>query len=299
MTATPAVQLLRPEDPAFPSELGDAQPPVRELSLRGVLPSLEHAVAIVGTRTPDPHALRFAHRLAAELAEAGCTIVSGGALGIDSAAHRGALEARGKTIAVLPTGVERPYPRGNHALFRTIVEHGALVSEGQGSRPGYDSAFLERNRIIAALARCVVIVQAPQKSGALSTAAHAKRIGRPLWVVPQAPWEPRGAGCLTLLSQGALVCRDSRDVLSLAAPGGGNSPGQQPWTPKKLARFRDLEDDELRVVEALSEGTLQVDELCERAELPAARVQRALLMLLLSKVIQEVGCGRYARTDCL
>lgn len=283
----------------WPRGLNDLARPPRALALAGTLPELSHAVAIVGTRRPDAQAAAFTRALARELARAGCPVISGGALGIDTEAHRGALEAGGRTLSVLATGLEPPYPAQNRELFSAICEHGALVSEALAPVPGHPSTFLARNRLIAALAAVVIVVQAPLRSGALSTAAHARKLGRRLLAVPHAPWDVRGAGCLTLLAGGAGVCRSSADVLSLAAPEGGKPPPKHPGRPEKAELCRELDGDERTVVEALNEGASTADGLCEATGLSAPRVQRAILMLLLSKVIQEVSCGRYVRTDCL
>ena len=291
----PAIRHLVPSDDQWPSLLSELRDPPVRLSIQGELPKLGLAIAIVGTRVPDARASDFAHSLAAELAGAGCAIISGGALGIDSAAHSGALAAGGTTVAVLATGLEKPYPAENVGLFAQIAERGALLSEHTEGLPGYASVFLARNRVIAALASVVIVVQAPQKSGALSTAAHAIKLGRGLMAVPYAPWEPRGAGCLTLLADGARVCRTSADVLSLAAPTGQKPSRPQPRRLKKAQSYPDLDEDERGVITALGAATLSADELCESTGLSAPRVQRAVLMLLLSRVIREVGCGRYAR----
>ena len=293
----PAIRQLVPSHPAWPGQLAELDTPPVRLALRGELPGLSRAVAIVGTRNSDARADEFTRALAAELAQAGCAIVSGGARGIDTAAHRGALDVGGRTVAVLATGLEAPYPRHNRILFSEIAERGALLSETEEQVPGFASAFLARNRLIAALASVVIVVQAPNKSGALSTAAHASKLGRPLMAVPHAPWERRGEGCLALLANGARVCRSSADVLSLAAPTGVKPPRPPPRRPKKAASYPDLDEDERGVIEALGTATLSADELCESTGLSAPRVQRAVLMLLLSRVIQEVGCGRYARID--
>jgi DNA processing protein len=267
--------------------------------VRGALPSLARAVAIVGTRRPDAAGARFAHRLGAELAEAGWVIVSGGALGIDTEAHLGALEVGGPTVAVLATGLSRLYPAANRPLFARIAASGALLSEHDDLGTVHKGDFLARNRLVAAIARVVIVVQAPIRSGALSTAAHARRLGRTLFAVPHSPWDPRGEGCLTLLAAGARVCNGSSDVLSLSAPEGEQLPRPNPRRPAKAPNYQELDEDERSVVEALLGGALTADEVCECTQLSAPRAQRAILMLTLSKVIQEVGCGRYARTDCL
>lgn len=296
--------VLTPDAPGWPGQLEALTRPPSALHLLGALPPLARAVAIVGTRRPDAAAERFTRTLAGDLARAGCPIVSGGAFGIDAAAHLGALEAGGLTIAVLASGLGRPYPAGNRALFARIVTQGALLSEAGEAGTLHRGAFLERNRIVAALGQVIIVVQAPHKSGALSTAAHARKLGRPVLAVPHAPWQPQGAGCLTLLRGGAGVCNGVADVLSLSALEGGERllptpPRTSPGRPVKASKYHDLDEDERRVVEALGEGPATADGVCDRSALPAPRVQRAILMLLLSKVIQEVSCGRYARTDCL
>ncbi len=256
---------------------------------------------MVGTRKPDRRGAEFARRLGRELGEAGWVVVSGGAFGIDSEAHRGALEAGAPTVAVLATPLDEPYPSANTELFRQIASAGCVLSELLSGTPVYRSRFLARNRLIAALAQVVVVVQAPFRSGALSTAAAARRLGRPVLGVPHAPGDVRGEGCLALLAQGAGICRDSGDVLSLAAAGSAQSRRNKRPTklrrPGKVKEFQGLDDDELAVVGVLEQGVLTVDALCEASGLSAARVQRALLMLLLSKVIHEVGSGRYALAD--
>ena len=165
----------------------------------------------------------------------------------------------------------------------------------------YPARFLERNRLIAALARLVVVVEAPARSGALSTAREARKLGRPLFAVPSAPWHVRGEGTLGLLAAGALVCRSSGDVLSLAAASPERTLAKRhrkkARRPDKAKESHRLDEDEQAVVAVLAKGFCCADELCEATGLTAPRVQRAILMLLLSKVICEVGSGRYGRRD--
>ncbi|MFW6023278.1 MAG: DNA-processing protein DprA, partial [Myxococcota bacterium] len=220
---------IGPAEPRWPRELGDLRDPPPVLHVAGDPPPWPRAVAIVGTRRADDDALEFTHRLAGELARAGCTVLSGGARGIDAAAHEGALEQGGCTVAVLATGLQRAYPPQNAGLLAEVARRGALVSETADCEP-HRGRFLGRNRLIAALARVVVVVQAPYKSGALSTAAHARRLGRPLLAVPASPWDIRGEGSLALLAQGAGICTRAPDVLSVAAFGTGARPGGEPGT---------------------------------------------------------------------
>jgi DNA processing protein len=294
-------QALSPQCSAWPAPFCDLADPPPGIEFCGALPAWSQTVAIVGTRRPSPEAAHFARELAHTLAREGRVIVSGGAQGIDAEAHRGALEAGGVTIAVLGVPLDRPYPMANLPLFRAITERGAVLSEYPAEALVYPARFLERNRLIAALARAVVVVEAPARSGALSTAREARKLERPLFAVPSAPWHIRGEGTLALLAAGALVCRSSRDVLSLAAASPertlAKTHRKKPRRPDKAKESHRLDEDEQAVVAALREGFRSADELCEATELTAPRVQRAILMLLLSKVICEVGSGRYGRHD--
>lgn len=299
-TTTQPQHLLAPSDAAWPTRLSDLEKPPGRIAFLGSLPRFtEPVVAIVGTRRVDAFGRAFTFELARDLAREGWVVVSGGALGVDTEAHLGALEARGVTVAVLPTAVTRPYPPRNASLFNKILAMGALVSEVAEPTHAYPSTFLERNRLIAALADVVVVTQAPMVSGAMSTAAHARRLGRRLLAVPYTPGIIRGEGCLALLADGAGICRTARDVLSVAAPRPAQARPQQspnrPRRPKKVEELRWLDEDESALVRALTEAPLDADTLCEATGLPAPRVQRAIFMLLLSKVIHEVGGGRYSR----
>jgi DNA processing protein len=220
LSLTSAPRVLEPGSTEWPRQLDALSPPLASLRVAGRLPP-GPTVAIVGTRSADPEAEDFARAMAAFLAERGCVVVSGGARGIDAAAHRGALEAGGSTVAVLGTGLRYAYPREHGPLLSEIARCGALVTEASDEVSPRPGLFLRRNRIVAALARTVVVVQAPLRSGALSTAAHAAALERPVWAVPAAPWDARGLGGLTLLAQGkALLCTDGDAVLAatLAAP---------------------------------------------------------------------------------
>jgi DNA processing protein len=276
-------------DADYPGGLRELEHPPQGLYVEGELPPLEHAVAIVGTRRVDAGGMRFARELASELARAGCTIVSGGAHGIDTAAHEGTLDVGGATVAVLPSRVDVPYPPRNRDMFASIASTGALVSEHALDPVRFKSEFLARNRLIAALARVTVVVQAPVPSGALSTAVHARKLGRVVMAVPFSPWEVRGAGCLALLASGALMLRSSDDVLAQIAP--DRLPVTEPRRAASRARFAD--EDQQAVHEALVLGPRASDALCDATRLPSPRVQRALLLLLLAGDIEDLGAGRY------
>ncbi len=281
------------DDPRYPRELG-VLGPTKPLRVAGALPDLSRAVAIVGTRKADAEALELARRLGDDLARSGCVVVSGGARGVDAAAHLGALAAGGTTIAVLGTGLDRAYPPGHEALFGRIATTGALLTESEDGTPPHKGRFLRRNALIAALAKIVVVVQAPRRSGALSTAAHARRLGRVVLAVPWAPHDLLGEGCVDLLRLGAGVCTCSRDVLSVPALGMGGVPAESPREPKKINDVATFDDDGRAIAAVLGRRPRHVDELAARAGLPVGRAQRALLTLLLRGLAEEREGGRYA-----
>ncbi|WP_342769876.1 DNA-processing protein DprA [Thermomonospora umbrina] len=198
-------RLVCPGDPEWPAtldDLGERRP--YALWLRGSADlryTCLRSVAIVGARAASSYGLRIAAELGAELAAAGWTVVSGGALGIDAAAHRGVLAADGHTVAVFANGVDRFYPPRNDAIFMEILDQGLLVSE---SPPGTDPnrlRFLVRNRLIAALTKGTVVVEAAARSGALNTAAHARHLGRALMAVPGPVDSRSSVGCHKLLRE--------------------------------------------------------------------------------------------------
>lgn len=256
---------------SFPPGLAELADPPAALFARGALPD-GPAVAIVGTRRADPAAVTFARALAADLSRAGLAIVSGGADGIDAAAHEGALAARGRTFVVLPTAIERPYPTHRAPLFERVLEGGGgWLSERAPDEPSRPAHFLSRNRIIAALADATVVVQAPIKSGAMSTARAAKKLKRPLFAVPASPWDRRGEGNARLLAEGARPCSGAADVLAVL----GRAP-----SPRPGARPAPLLDPEQRaVLDALGPAPAPVDELVRRTGLSVVRVRVALVRL--------------------
>ena len=289
---------LRPADRGWPIGLAYLTPAHRPplLFVAGELPDLRGAVAIVGTRYADEAALEFTHSLAAALARAGRAVVSGGAGGIDAAAHRGCLEAGGRTVAVLATGFARAYPAQHAGLFATIAAQGALVCEQRDPRELAGRSFLERNRLVAALADAVVVVQAPARSGALSTAHWARQLRRRLFVVPAAPWDVRGEGCLALVRSGAQICTSATDVLSVAGPGGGRGPRSTRTRAKETNDDGELSEPARAVWKLLRRGPRYPDELGVCLDMPAARVQEALLTLQLVGRVRRRADGWYEKT---
>ena len=270
---------LRPGDDAYPALLG-AIPNPPPIDVRGALTRDDAlALAIVGARRATPYGLDVAERLAGDLAARGVTIVSGLARGIDSAAHRGALAASGRTIAVLGSGIDVIYPPEHRLLAREIEGHGALVSQfarGTAPRPWN---FPARNRTLAGLALGVIVVEAGERSGALITAALAGELGREVFAVPGKITEPLSQGPLRLLQDGAKLVRDWADVVqelsehwrrALRAPSTSFRAPSQPSEHTPEGRVLALlATDEPR----------QIDELLGRGIADASQVSAALVAL--------------------
>lgn len=204
------------DSPRYPPQLRESYRPPFGLYLRGRLPNPDlPSVAVVGTRVPTGRGLQAAFGLGAGLASAGACVVSGLARGIDAAAHRGALSVGGMTVAVLPAGIDSVYPASNRGLAANMVDSGGgLVTEYPPSTEIHRYRFPERNRIIAALCRSCVVVEAPEKSGALITADHALAEGRDVFVHGACLGGSRDAGADALASQGAVVVNNAEDVFS-------------------------------------------------------------------------------------
>ncbi len=251
------IRLVIPGDAEWPGQLdvlGEARP--WGLWVRGHADlrfACLRSVSVVGTRAATAYGTHVCGELAITLAEAGWTIVSGGAFGIDGCAHRGALAVHGTTVAVLACGVDRDYPMGHYELFRSIREQGALVSEWPPGRMPTKHGFLVRNRVIAALSRGTVVVEAALRSGALNTARHAHDLGRPLMAVPGPVTSAQSAGCHEAIRDWGAVCvtgaRDVMQMLEFAAEG----PAERDLArPREPVLARDLLDpDSSRVLEAV------------------------------------------------
>jgi DNA processing protein len=208
------VRVVGREEPEYPERLRQIFDPPHVLYIQGSLVEGEggHSVAIVGSRAASPHGVSLARSMARELAGAGLTIVSGLARGIDTAAHQGALDAGGRTVAVLGSALDRLYPVENAALARAIAERGAVVSEFPLGTAPLAANFPRRNRVIAGWGRAVVVVEAAQRSGALVTARCAYDEGRDVMAVPGHPSQDAAAGTNALIRDGAALVRHAADV---------------------------------------------------------------------------------------
>jgi DNA processing protein len=293
--------LLSPDSPDYPPalrELASQDRPPPTLHLRGALP---HApgVAIVGRREATGEACAFTRALVHDLAGAGFAIWSGGALGIDAAAHEAALEAGAPTVVVTGGGLGRPYPPAHVPLFDRVLAHGgALLSHLPDPAPPTPPSFIARNRILAAVTRATLVIEAGLKSGARSTAASARKLGRPLLVVPHCPWSEAGAGCADELARGARVLTCAGDVF--AALGSKPPPPRKAPRPPPAERARapvqlSLDPLEQAILRVLGNQPIHLDVICETVGRPLPVVVGALLTLTLQAVVVEGPAGSYRR----
>lgn len=272
---------------SFPEELADLEqlvPTTLWICGREEVLFVRPRVAIVGTRRATSYGLRITRELAAAVAHAGGCVVSGLAAGIDGAAHRAALEANGATIAVLGTGIDRTFPVGHRTLQEEIGRRGVLLSELDRDDHGKPFTFPRRNRIIAALALVVVVVEAPVKSGALGTADIALKLGRTVAAVPGPIDQPQSAGSNLLIREGAQILTGVEDLLALIG-----------LTPPLRAARAAPDSDEGRVWSALADGGIDMDTLCHRSGLPAAQCMAAVTALELSGSIECALTGEIRR----
>jgi DNA processing protein len=286
--------VLRPGDAGYPSLLAAiASPP--DLDVRGSIePGDALAVALVGSRRATPYGIEVAERLASELAARGVTIVSGLARGIDGAAHRGAIAAGGRTLAVLGSGVDVLYPPEHHELATDVERHGALVSQFPRGTPPMPRNFPARNRVIAGLALGVVVVEAAERSGALITAGLAGDLGREVFAVPGRLTSETSRGTHRLIQEGAKLVQDWADVVE-----------ELPDEWRRLVRTDvahtsdaspppDDQTDEGRVLALLkSDEPQHIEDLIVRSGLPAGRTSAVLMGLEIGGWARQLAGQRW------
>jgi DNA processing protein len=272
----PAALAAVPDAPAVLSAIGDMSLLRREM------------VAVVGARNASMAGHRLATEFAADLGGAGFAIVSGLARGIDTAAHEAAL-ATG-TVAVLAGGIDQIYPPQNARLQAAIAARGLLLSESPLGTPPVARAFPRRNRIVSGLSLGVVVIEAAARSGSLITAQRAAEQGREVFVVPGSPLDPRYAGSNSLIRDGAILTRDTNDIISMF--GRPRSKVQQPEKPQE----KTYDSDTAKVVEALGPAPTAVDELVRRCQVSAATVAEVLLALELEGRLERHRGNRVSLT---
>jgi len=270
-------------DADFPRLLRQIPSPPALLYVRGELaPADDLAVAMVGTRSPTSYGREAALRLAGELAANGVTVVSGLARGIDAAAHRGALEAGGRTLAVLGNGVDVVYPPEHNRLAEEMCARGALLSEYPLGRQPAGDQFPARNRLISGLALGVVVVEAREKSGALITADFALQQGRDVFAVPGSIFAQTSTGPHRLIQDGAKLVMCAEDILSELNV---HAVGRQP----DLFTAAPLTEEEHAVLDVLSGDPLHIDEIAAQARLPIHQVSSLLTLMEVKGLVHATG----------
>jgi DNA processing protein len=290
------VHLLVLGSPAYPASLATIADPPHLLYIRGGLePGDIRAVALVGSRYCTPYGRRVAEHLARGLARAGVVVISGLARGIDSCAHRGALQGGGRTLAVLAGGLSRIYPPEHKDLAEEVVAAGALVSEASMEMEPMAGMFPARNRIISGLARGVVIIEAAEKSGALITASHAGEQGRTVFAVPGPIDCTTSAGTNTLLRQGAILVRSADDILEeLDGLAAVQSRAASP--PPAAATPPGLDDVQRQIWDFLAGQPRHLDEMAQQLGFKVPQLSTALMTLEMKRVVRRLPGNRYERT---
>lgn len=283
------ISILIESQPDFPPMLSEIPDPPGALYVLGsILPQDTLAVAIVGTRHATHYGLQQAERLASGLARAGLTIVSGLARGIDAAAHRGALSAGGRTLAVLGSGVLNIYPPEHQELAGQIVHSGALASEAPPQSRPHSSMFPQRNRLITGLSLGVIVVEASERSGALISAAHAMEQNREVFAVPGRVDRRTSRGCHRLIRDGAKLVETVDDVLEELGPLVSSAPtddGRIIHHPGELQ----LNEQERQVLDAIASEPTSIDQVVVNSRLPVHRVLATISVLEMRRLIRRVS----------
>jgi DNA processing protein len=309
------------EGATLPARLRDLPEPPERLFLHGNLPN-GPCIGVVGTRHPTREALDFAENFSSSLAAHGVAIVSGGAKGIDAAAHRGALAAAGTTLVVAGSSLDHPFPAAHRGLYAKIIaQGGGYLSRFDVDVPVRRHHFLDRNGILVALCDALVLVEAPMKSGARNATAWARRLGRPCFVVPSAPWNERGRGCVLELQLGARALGGALEILdwlaqrrrASAAPELPLPPAESvrdaapPASPPSLAARAPSPSSpppasaagehelEVAVLGALAAGARYADDVADALDIDLPRANHALLLLMLSGDIHQGPGGVLTR----
>ncbi len=285
---TPAHQLVTWDDSDYPRqllEIGEAPPVLFHIGRRELLNRT--AVAIVGSRQATPQGLDDARAFARALAGAGVTIVSGLAQGIDAAAHEGALDAPGGTLAVVGTGLDRVYPAVNRKLAHAIAERGSLLSEFVPGTPPQPWHFPRRNRLIAGLARAVLVVEANLSSGSLITARLAGEQGREVMAVPGSIHSPLSKGCHKLIREGAKLVETAQDVLAELGLGAA--------TPAGTATPRVVDSAFAPLLDAMGAAPVDLDRLVQRSGLAAQVIAAQLTALEIDGHVAALPGGKWQR----
>lgn len=272
------ISILSITDDRYPSALKEIYNPPFVIYVKGSLrPTDENAIAIVGSRKGTDYGKRATYEIAKGLAEAGITVVSGLALGLDTEAHKGALAGGGRTIAVLANGLDKVYPSSNQALAEMIIENGCLISEQPFGMPPLKQNFPARNRIISGLSRGVLVTEAGDKSGTLHTASFALEQNRQVYAVPGPIYNPLAKGPNNLLKNGAKAVTEVDDILE--------DFGIEKTTPEIIPEG----EDEVLIFDTLKNENLQIDEIVRRTKRPSGEISKILTMMEIKGKVRHLG----------
>lgn len=291
-------RIVTQADPEYPALLREIYDPPIVLYVKGCLSAEKdrNSVAVVGSRQTTHYGVETARKLAFQLAYVGVSVVSGGARGIDTAAHQGALAAKGRTVCVLGTGLNIVFPPENRDLFERIAENGAVLTQFPFNRNGDKQSFAIRNRIIAGMTLGTVVVEADLHSGALITANFAIEYGRQVFAVPGRIDSPRSKGCHDLIKKGAKLCESAEDILGefeylFPASNRPASPAETGALPAL-----ELSPNEQKVLDAVpSEEEASIDEVIRHSGLPASAVSVALLSLEMKRLVRQLPGKLFVR----
>lgn len=296
-------QFWVPTDPDYPRLLLETADPPSVLYYQGQVQLLENqgvtpTVAIVGTRDPSDYAKRWTRKIAYALAMKGFAIVSGMAEGIDTQAHLGCLEAQGRTIAILGTGVDVVYPQRNQKLYETLLERGLVLSEYPAGTQPNRVHFPRRNRIIAGLSRAVLVMEAPSKSGALITAYLANEYARDVYVLPGSLDNPRATGCLGLVHRGAQLILGIGQLLDLLGAMPALEQPQAPDTDPQPSLVLSPELDQLfqamrQLCHTSGQTSIPFDLIVQQMSQPAGSLSSGLMQLELMGLVTQLPGMRY------
>ena len=285
-------------DEEYPPLLREIYDPPIVLYVKGTMTAKDkNSVALVGSRMTTHYGIEVARKLGYQLAYLGVTVVSGGARGVDTASHQGALSAKGRTIAVLGTGINLVFPAENAELYERIVANGAIITQFPFNRPADKQSFPIRNRIVAGMTLGTVVVEANLTSGALITANFATEYGRQVFAVPGRIDSPRSKGCHDLIKKGAKLCEGAEDILSefeylfpaSNRPATASETGQLPAVELSL--------NEQKIYDSLDGKELSIDEVIRKCSLPSSAVSVGLLSLEMKRLVRQLPGKIFVRNS--
>lgn len=285
------VDIIGIEDKNYPQNLKYIYDPPKTLYVKGKITEEDRlAVAIIGTRRPSLYGMQMAEHLATDLSQRGITIVSGGARGIDSCAHRAAIKAGARTICVLGCGIDIVYPPENRGLFEDISQSGAVISEFEMSTPPNKYNFPRRNRLISGLSLGVVVVEAAEKSGTMTTVTHALEQGREIFSVPGRADTATSKGTNRLLKEGAKLIESADDIISELEP-------LKVLKNLTCRKALDLQEPEKSVYDLISFEPVQFDDILQKSNLQQVKIYSVLTSLELKQAIKRLPGNYFIRKD--